>query len=270
MRDLDAYVAAALAAADVAGAVIRPFFRAGVGAELKSDASPVTIADRTAERALRAVLAERFPDHGILGEEFGLENPTAGLRWVLDPIDGTRAFITGRPTFGTLIALLDGDTPILGVIDQCISGERWLGVAGRETVFTGPAANPIASPIGGRRCARLADAELSCTSPDMFEPADLPAWGRLRAAVKRTSWGGDCYAHGLVAIGQIDIVAEATMKVWDWAALVPVVEGAGGRVTDWQGHKLDANGNGQVISVGDASLLAEAVALLNAVTSAAD
>ena len=116
--ETDRLIAAAEAAADVAGAVVRPFFRAGVAADLKSDRSPVTIADRTAEQAMRAVLAERFPEHGILGEEFGLDRPDARLRWVLDPIDGTRAFISGRPTFGTLIALLDGDTPILGVIDQ--------------------------------------------------------------------------------------------------------------------------------------------------------
>ena len=258
MRHLDAFVAAANAAADVAAAVVRPFFRAGVGADLKSDASPVTIADRTAERALRAVLAERFPEHGILGEEFGLENPGASLRWVLDPIDGTRAFITGRPSFGTLIALLDGETPILGIIDQCITGERWLGVAGRETVYT----SPYPGRVGGRACDHLADAELSCTSPDMFEADDLAPFARLRAATRRTSWGGDCYAHGLVAIGQIDVVAEATMKIWDWAALVPVVEGAGGRVTDWQGQKLTAASNGQVLSVGDAALLPQAVRAL--------
>lgn len=255
---MDAFVAAANAAADVAAAVVRPFFRTGIGADLKSDASPVTIADRTAERALRAVLAERFPDHGILGEEFGLENPGANLRWVLDPIDGTRAFITGRPSFGTLIALLDGETPILGIIDQCITGERWLGVAGRKTIYT----SPYPGQVGVRACAGLADAELSCTSPDMFEADDLAPFARLRAATKRTSWGGDCYAHGLVAIGQIDVVAEATMKIWDWAALVPVVEGAGGRVTDWQGQKLTAASNGQVLSVGDAALLPQAVRAL--------
>src|SRR3954452_13897123 len=131
-------IAAAHAAADVAGAVVRPFFRAGVAADLKADRSPVTIADRTAEQAMRAVLRERFPDHGILGEEFGLDRPESRLRWVLDPIDGTRAFITGRPTFGILIALLDGETPILGVIDQPVTGERWVGAAGRATTFRGP------------------------------------------------------------------------------------------------------------------------------------
>ena len=128
---LDRLIAAAEAAADVAGAVVRPFFRESLAADVKPDRSPVTIADRSAEQAMRAVLAERFPGHGILGEEFGLDRPEARFRWVLDPIDGTRAFLTGRPVFGTLIGLLDEEMPILGVIDQPVTGERWLGAAGR-------------------------------------------------------------------------------------------------------------------------------------------
>ncbi|MBU6498795.1 MAG: histidinol phosphate phosphatase, partial [Rhodospirillales bacterium] len=135
--DFDALAAAAAAAADVAGAVIRPFFRSGLGADLKGDASPVTVADRTAEQAMRAVLAGRFPGHGILGEEFGLDRAGAGLRWVLDPIDGTRAFLTGRPVFGTLVALLADGVPVLGLIDQPVTGERWIGIAWRRTVFRG-------------------------------------------------------------------------------------------------------------------------------------
>src|SRR5689334_24911612 len=158
---MDALIAAAEAAADVAAAVVRPFFRQGVAADVKGDASPVTIADRSAEQAMRAVLAERFPDHGILGEEFGLDRPDARLRWVLDPIDGTRAFITGRPTFGTLIALLDGDTPILGIIDQPVTGERWIGAAGRATVFRGP----LGGVAGCQPCATASDAGLSGTRP---------------------------------------------------------------------------------------------------------
>jgi histidinol phosphatase-like enzyme (inositol monophosphatase family) len=256
--DADALVAAAEAAADVAGAVVRPFFRAGLGAELKKDASPVTIADRTAEQAMRAVLAERFPDHGILGEEFGLDRPEARLRWVLDPIDGTRAFITGRPVFGTLVGLLDGDRPVLGLIDQPVTGERWIGVTGRNTVFRGP----FGGRAGCRPCPALAEAELSCTSPEMLG-ADLPRWQVLAGAVRRTSWGGDCYAYGLLALGQIDVIAESDLKIWDWAALAPVIEGAGGRITDWRGQPLRRDGDGRALAVGDPSLLADAVALLN-------
>jgi myo-inositol-1(or 4)-monophosphatase len=256
--DTDALVAAACAAADVAGAVIRPFFRAGIVTDLKADRSPVTIADRTAEQAMRAVLAERFPTHGILGEEFGLDRPAASMRWVLDPIDGTRAFITGRPTFGTLIALFRDDRPIIGIIDQPVTRERWIGAEGRATVFDGP----IGGAAGCRPCPNLSDAELSCTSPEMLG-ADTPRWERLRAAVRRNYWGGDCYAHGLVALGQIDIIAESDMKVWDWGPLVPVIEGAGGSVTDWQGHALQPGGDGRVLSLGDQALLPAVLRELN-------
>ena len=254
---MDRLVAAAEAAADVAGAAIRPLFRGRVAAELKADRSPVTIADRSAEQAMRAVLAERFPDHGIEGEEFGLDRPGAGLRWVLDPIDGTRAFITGRPTFGTLIALLEDERPILGVIDQPITGERWIGAAGRPTAFRGP----FGGTPGCRRCASLAEAELSCTSPELLG-ARRPAWQRLAAAVQRVSWGGDCYAHGLLALGHIDVIAEADLKVWDWAALLPVIEGAGGRITGWDGRSLRRDGDGTALAVGNPALLEPAVALL--------
>lgn len=255
---LDALIAAAEAAADVAAAVVRPFFRSGLAADQKTDRSPVTIADRGAEQAMRAVLAERFPEHGILGEEFGLDRPGARLRWVLDPIDGTRAFITGRPTFGTLIALLDGETPIVGVIDQPVTRERWIGAAGRRTRFHGL----LGGSAGCRPCPTLADAELSCTSPEMLAGVE-PRWRRLVGAVRRNYWGGDCYAYGLLALGQIDIVAECTMKPWDWAALVPVVEGAGGRVTDWAGNPLRPDGDGTVLSVGDPALLPLAAQLLS-------
>jgi histidinol phosphatase-like enzyme (inositol monophosphatase family) len=260
---MDGWIAAAEAAVDVAGAVIRPFFRAGgeslLAADLKDDHSPVTVADRTAEQAMRAVLAGRFPGHGIMGEEFGLERPQARLRWVLDPIDGTRAFITGRPIFGTLVALLDGETPLLGVIDQPVTGERWVGVDGRRTRYRGP----FGGRAGCRPCGALAEAELSCTSPEMLDSAETPRWRRLAAAVRRVSWGGDCYAYGLLALGQIDIVAEGDMKVWDWAALLPVVEGAGGRLTDWEGRRPSVRGVGRVLAVGDAALLPQAVALMS-------
>jgi myo-inositol-1(or 4)-monophosphatase len=207
---------------------------------------------------MRAVLAERFPDHGVLGEEFGIDRPASHLRWVLDPIDGTRAFVSGRPTFGTLIALLDGDTPIVGVIDQPISRERWVGAVGRTTIFRAP----CAGRVGCRPCATLADAELSCTSPEMLGPEEA-RWRRLAGAVRRNYWGGDCYAHGLLALGQIDVIAENTMKLWDWAALVPVIEGAGGKVTDWSGQTLKPGGDGTVLSVGDPALLLQVIALLN-------
>ena len=259
MDGLDALVAAAEAAVDAAGAVLRPFFRSGLGADLKGDQSPVTLADREAERVLRAVLGQRFPHFGILGEEFGLERAESRLRWVIDPIDGTRAFLTGRPSFGTLVALLDGDVPVLGVIDQPVTGERWVGAGGR-TRFCGP----FGGQAGTRRCGVLAEAELSCTAPDIFAAGDRAGFARLQAEVARTSWGGDCYAYGLLAIGQVDVIAEATLKLWDWAALVPVVEGAGGRMTGWHGETLRPGCDGRVLAVGDPALLGAAVAALGA------
>jgi histidinol phosphatase-like enzyme (inositol monophosphatase family) len=255
---MDEFIAAAEAAAEAAGAAIRPLFRSPLLVEAKGDASPVTAADRDAERAMRDLLAERFPAHGIWGEEFGADRPDAEYLWVLDPIDGTRAFVTGRPLFGTLIGLLHRGVPVLGVIDQPGIGERWIGARGRPTTFR--------SPLGGtprcRPCAGLAAAELSCTSPDMFTPADRPGFERLRASARRVTWGGDCYAYGLLALGLVDVVAESTMQPWDWAALVPVVEGAGGRVTGWGGEALTLGSDGRVLAVGDPALLAEAVSQL--------
>ena len=252
-------VGAAEAAADAAGAVLRPYFRTRLAADEKADRSPVTVADRAAEQAVRAVFAERFPEHGILGEEFGLERQTSPLRWVIDPIDGTRAFITGRPTFGTLIALLKNGEPVLGVIDQPILGERRIGVRGARTRFVGQ----FGGTAGCRPCAATGQAELSCADPALFDDDDVPRWKRLAGSVRRVSWGGDCYAYGLLALGQIDIIAEATMKVWDRAALVPVVEGAGGRMTDWSGQTLTEASDGRTLAVGDPALLEQAVSLLS-------
>ncbi|WP_137126258.1 histidinol-phosphatase [Roseomonas sp. HF4] len=254
----DDIIAAAEVFADAAGAAIRPLFRSTLLVEAKGDASPVTRADREAEEAIRALIAARFPGHGVIGEEHGADRPDAEWVWVLDPIDGTRAFITGRPLFGCLVGLLHRGVPVLGIIDQPVTGERWVGVAGRATRFRAPLGGTAAC----RPCARVGDAELSCTSPDMFLAPDRPGFERLRGAARRVTWGGDCYSYGLLALGLVDVVAESTMKIWDWAALVPVVEGAGGRVTDWRGEPLTAASDGRVLAVGDPALLAEAVSLL--------
>ena len=256
--DLQTCLEAAAAAADAAAAAIRPFYRTPLTADLKPDQSPVTLADQSAEAAMRALLAARFPAHGIMGEEAGLDRPGARHLWVLDPIDGTRAFITGRPTFGTLIALLEDGRPVLGLIDQPITGERWIGAAGRRTLFHGRHGQ-----VGTRPCPTLAAAELSCTAPEIFTPAETERWRRLQSATRRTSWGGDCYAYGLIALGSIDIIAEAGLKPWDWAALVPILEGAGARITDWSGAPLTPESPGQVLAVGDPALLAPAIATLS-------
>lgn len=254
--DLDACLAFAHQLADAAGTILRHYFRTPVEVEDKADESPVTIADRETEATLRRLIEGRFPDHGIDGEEFPPRNPGAGLTWSLDPIDGTKAFITGRPLFGTLISLVRDGRPLLGVIDQCILRERWVGVAGAPSTLNG-------RRIGTRACARLADAVLSTTSPLLF--ADGPeraAYRRVEAAVKLPMFGGDCYAYGLLAAGFADLIVEAGLDGHDFLALVPVVEGAGGLMTDWEGRPLDTGSDGRVVAAGDSRIHEAAVELL--------
>ncbi|GBR70796.1 inositol monophosphatase family protein [Gluconobacter kanchanaburiensis] len=247
---------AATACADIARRTILPHFRTTLHADAKSDDSPVTIADRQAEQAMRSVLQNALPGHDILGEEDGLSGGGSEWLWVLDPIDGTRAFLTGRPTFGTLVALFHNGHPVLGLIDQPVTGERWIGVAGQPTCFL---SDRLPGVIGTRSCPAAAEAELSCTAPEIMTPDHAPRFANLQKHTRRTSWGGDCYAYGLLALGQIDVIAECTMKPWDWGALVPVVEGAGGRITDWQGQPLNLQSDGTVLACGDATLLPELV-----------
>ncbi len=241
--------------ADAAGAVIRPYFRSGVAVEAKADASPVTRADREAETAMRALIEEAYPGHGIVGEEFGTARADARHIWVLDPIDGTKSFIAGVPLFGTLIALLEDGAPVLGVIDQPILGERWLGAAGRPTTLNGAKAR-------ARRCSEIGRAILFATSPDMFEGADADAFARLGGAVAVLRHGADCYAAGLLASGHIDFIVEAGLEPYDFCALIPVIEGAGGVITDWDGAPLGLGSDGRIAAAGDPAAHARVLALL--------
>lgn len=241
--------------ADAAGEAIRPFFRARFTIETKPDASPVTQADRAAEAAIRAILEAERPGDGIIGEEYGVVREDAPRIWVIDPIDGTRAFLAGRPLFGTLIALLEEDRPVLGVIDQPVARERWVGAVGRPTTLNG-------APASTRNCDALAKAHLGTTGPYLFPTEDQPGFDRLRGQVRDTIWGGDCHNYGLVASGHIDLVVEANLKLYDFAALVPVVEGAGGRMTDWEGRSLGRNSDGRVIAAGDPVMIEQAVTAL--------
>lgn len=241
--------------ADAAGAAIRPYFRAEHGLEAKADASPVTLADKEAEAVMRRLIIAERPMDAIVGEEEAERPGTSGRTWVLDPIDGTRSFIVGRPIFGTLIALLDNGWPVLGIIDQPIIKERWLGVTGRETLFNG-------KPAQARTCRELSQALLATTSPALFADDQLHAFEHVDAQVMSTVLGGDCYNYGLVASGHLDLVIEAGLKLHDFAALVPVVEGAGGRMCDWSGDPLHAGSNGEVIAAGDPARVEEIVEAL--------
>jgi inositol-phosphate phosphatase/L-galactose 1-phosphate phosphatase/histidinol-phosphatase len=252
---LDAFLALAAELADTAGAAIRPYFRTALTVDDKADLSPVTAADRAAEMAMRRLIAARFPDHGIIGEEYGPEREDAEFVWVLDPIDGTKSFISGVPLFGILIALARHGKPILGIIDQPISRERWIGAEGRPTTHNG-------TPARCRACAGIDAATVFATTPDMFKGSDADAYARVAGAAKLVRYGADCYAYGLVALGFVDVVIEASLKPYDFSAMLPIIEGAGGIATDWQGAPLGLASDGRVLIAGDKRTHSDALALL--------
>jgi len=252
---LEGYLAVAGELADAAGAAIRPAFRTPLAVDDKPDRSPVTAADRAAERAMRRLIEARFPDHGIIGEEFGGLREAAEFVWVLDPIDGTKSFISGVPLFGTLIALMRAGKALLGVIDQPISRERWVGAVGLETTLNG-------APIRCRACPGLAAATLFATTPEMFRGEDAAAFARVSTLAKLVRFGGDCYAYGLVAAGFVDLVIEAGLKIYDFCAMAPIVEGAGGIASDWRGRALDLASDGRILVAGDPRTHRAALAVL--------
>lgn len=250
MTDLAALPAFLDRLASAAADAIMPHFRAAAAVETKSHSrfDPVTIADRGAEEAMRRLINAIYPDHGIIGEEFGNERTDAEFVWVLDPIDGTRSFITGLPVWGTLIGLMRGGKPILGMMAQPFTGERFTG-DGKRAWYSGPDGD---KPIRTRQCAFLADASLFTTTPAMFAGADRGAYDRVETAVRLARYGCDCYAYCMVAAGHADLVVEAGLQAYDIVALIPIVEGAGGRLTDWQGNP--AAGGGRVVASGDERL----------------
>ncbi|MEZ5668236.1 MAG: inositol monophosphatase family protein [Alphaproteobacteria bacterium] len=251
----DELVAFAGTLADASGPVIRAYYDSGVTVEDKADSSPVTQADKEAEAAIRAVIERAYPAHGIVGEEYGATRADADLVWVLDPVDGTKAFIVHKLTFGTLIALSHRGKPVLGVIDQPVLGHRWVGAIGHPTTFNG-------APVRVRACPQLAEARLNTTAADLFDAAQFARFLNIARAAKFCHWGGDCYGFGLVASGYIDLSVEAGLKTHDFMALVPIIEGAGGKVTDWAGRPLDMGSDGTIIAAGDPALVQQAVTAL--------
>jgi histidinol phosphatase-like enzyme (inositol monophosphatase family) len=232
--------------ADLARDVIHPYFRGDFSLAQKLDLSPVTQADQETEKKLRALIEQRFPDDGIRGEEFGLKPSRNGRTWVLDPIDGTKSFVVGRPTFGTLIALCHDSRPVLGIIDQPILKERWVGAHGTPTLFQG-------QPVKTTACLNIASARCSSTSP-----LQIPhLWEKLYKKTRMMVWGGDCYSYGLMANGGIDIVIESGMKPYDFCALIPIIQGAGGVMCDWHGQDLTLESEGECLAVSDKALIPE-------------
>lgn len=251
---LDAWTAFALGLADEAGAMLAKAASARPEVEVKPDRSFVTDLDRAIELRLRDRIADRYPDHGVIGEEGG-EPVVRDLTWVLDPIDGTAAFIAGMPVYGTLIALMQDDTPILGIIDLPSTSERWVGVAGRPTRHGGRV-------CATRACASLPEAILSASNPDFFSAEELPALEAMRAATAWRIYGGACRAYGLLASGRTDLAIDTRLKLWDYAPYVPIIEGAGGIVTDWQGRRLSMQSGPQLLAAGDPARHREALALV--------
>ncbi len=253
-----ALLATAHALADRAGAVILPHFRSGCAVDHKGgDAfDPVTVADRDAETAIRETLASAYPSYGIIGEEFGTLRPDAEYCWVIDPIDGTRAFIVGQPLWGTLNGLTRAGAPLLGLMDQPFTGERfWSGES--ETFFRHERATRT---IGTRPCPALGEALLGASSPDLFAGEDERRFAALSRAVRLRRFGGDCYNYCLLALGQIDLVAEAGLKPFDILPLIPIIERAGGVVSSWEGG--DPRQGGRILAAGDPRLHAAAVEVL--------
>ncbi len=246
--------------ADAAGAVIRPYFRQRLDIIEKGKTAfdPVTAADREAEAAMRALIRSERPHDGILGEEHGLEAGSGPHRWVLDPIDGTRAFITGRPTWGTLIALEDEGRRVLGIIDQPVLRERFTAYGDRAEFHSQNGKTTMRT----RECATLALAVVSTTHPwGYFSSVERAGFEELCARSRMSYFGGDCYAYGLLALGHIDLIVEASLAAWDVAALIPIVENAGGVFTDWSGAPVGEGG--RIVAAGDARVHAEALEILS-------
>ncbi len=245
--------------ATAAAEAIMPHFRAGTAVATKETDrfDPVTVADRAAEQAMRALINRHYPSHGIVGEEFGSENSDAEFVWVLDPIDGTRSFITGLPVWGTLIGLKRAGEPMLGMMAQPFTGERFAG-DGARAWYTGPGG---ARPMTSRACSSLAMASLFTTTPALFRKGtERAAYDRVETAARLARYGADCYAYCMVAAGNADLVIEAGLQPYDIVALIPILTGAGGAVTDWSG--ASAAGGGRVVASGDRRLHATVLEML--------
>ena len=252
-RDL---LEAALEISEAAAEIPRRYFRADVAVEDKPDATPVTIADRETEQFIRRAIQARFPDHGILGEEFGGERSDSGILWVIDPIDGTRSFICGQPLFGMLIGVARDGAPEAGLIRMPALGECFAGARGVAATMNG-------KPINCRPVTRLDQARLFINEANLMLATEPQRLARLMRAGKVRRFANDCYAFGLLAMGQIDAVIDTDLKPHEFMALVPVVEAAGGVMTDWEGNPLRLHSGGNVIGAATPELHRELIALLH-------
>jgi histidinol phosphatase-like enzyme (inositol monophosphatase family) len=241
--------------ADAARPIVKAAYRSRLAFNTKLDRTPVTEADRAAERIVRNLIETHRPVDGFIGEETGSKSSMNGYTWVVDPIDGTKAFICGKPLFGTLIALLKEDKPVLGILDQPVLEERWIGAKGHPTLLNG-------LPCKTSACTALAQARLATTGPGNLTFAEWALFQALGTGCAVTGYGGDCYNYALLASGFIDLVAEANLKLYDYAALIPIIEGAGGIVTGWNGQAIAANHDGTLLAAATPELHRAALAIL--------
>jgi myo-inositol-1(or 4)-monophosphatase len=250
--------------ATVAGEAILPFFRSSIGVDDKSKGGlfdPVTEADRAAETAMRRLIARTFPEHGIIGEEFGTLAPDAEYVWVLDPIDGTKSFISGMPVWGTLIGLQHHGRPCFGMMYQPFTRERFIGDGARASwTGPGPSREIVKRKLKTRACAAFSEATLMTTHPGLLRDGTLEPFRRVEAEVRLSRYGGDCYAYCMLAAGHVDLVIESGLQPYDVAALIPIIEGAGGRITTWDGGS--AAGGGAIVAAGDPRMHEAALKLL--------
>ena len=241
--------------AEASGKIIRERFNKNRLVQYKDDGSPVTSADKDAETVMRDMIMVEYPNHGILGEENKSWQIGSEYLWVLDPIDGTKNFASGFYNFGTLIALVIGGHFALGIINQPVLNQCWIGVAGRGTLFNGDLTET-------RECSELGEAWMCSTTPNMFRGSKENGYKKLSSNVKHSIFGSDCIGYAMLSCGQIDIVCEAQLKPWDFAAHIPIIEGAGGMITDWSGKKLTLESSGEVLAAGSEELHKQAVLVL--------
>ena len=247
--------------ADLSQPIAKKYFRLDNGEIAKDDDSPVTKADREIEKIIRAEIEKHFPEHGIIGEEYGNKNETADYVWILDPIDGTSSFIIGRPLFGTLIALTYKGKSVLGIMNQPITSERWMGIEGEGSWFNG-------KKIQTRNCTEISSAVMCASSSHYFENGDEKILKDLSAITKYQRlggiiYGGDCYSYASLASGFVDIVIDPGLKVYDYAALIPIIEMAGGVVSDWSGNDLELKSNVKLVASGTKELHEKVLKILN-------
>ncbi|PZU90730.1 MAG: inositol monophosphatase [Chelatococcus sp.] len=243
--DQAGWLSLALRMAAESGAILRQAAAVRPDVEIKPDRSFVTALDARIERRFREMLADQFPTHGVLGEEEGPDNLGAEHVWVLDPIDGTAAFIAGLPVYGTLIALMQEGEPIIGIIDHPVTGDRWVGVKGSPTLFNG-------GPCRARQCDSLGEAIMSASNPDFFGDDERPALDAMRERTAWRIWGGACMSFGLLASGRTDLALDTGLKLWDFAPCRPIIEGAGGVITDWEGQPITHKTGHRILAAGDA------------------